>query len=390
MTLQRAAGLGRRVWPPVFLCAVLVVVWLVFQAINSQYWTSVAVKLFITLIVVLGLQMFSGNSGVLSFGHVAFMAVGAYTSALLTIPVALKQISFPGMPHYLKSWIFPAHFGTLEGILVGGGFALVFAILTAPPVVRLSGVAAGIATLAIIVIVNVFINQTPSVTNGTETMIGVPLTTTLSLVAIWSLIFVVVAYAFQQSQIGLRLRASRENERAARSIGIRVTHERAVAWIVSGFVVGIAGALYGHYFTTFSGTDFYFNNGLDLVLLTVAMLVVGGMTSVTGAVVGCLAVTLVYTVFNRWEITGYFGYTPPSGVSNLAVAVTLLVALILRPNGLMGGREIPWPADWRLPGSWRRGGGAEAARPPVAGETDRPAPALPAEGQIQSPAGSAE
>lgn len=379
----------RRIWPPLLLCALVLVTWIVFQSIGSQYWTSVAVKLFITLIVVLGLQMFSGNSGVLSFGHVAFMAVGAYTSGLLTTPTALKEISFPNMPHYLRSWIFPAHLGTLEGVLVGGGFALVFAVLTAAPVVRLSGVAAGIATLAIIVIVNVFINETPSITNGTETMIGVPLTTTLSSVAIWSLIFVAVAFVFQQSRIGLRLRGSRENERAARSIGIKVTWERAVAWILSGFVVGVAGALYGHYFTTFSGTDFYFNNGLDLVLLTVAMLVVGGMTSVTGAVVGCYAVTIVYTIFNRWETTGYFGYTPPSGISNLAVALLLLIALIKRPNGITNGREIPWVTDW----NWGRIKGGRDGRAPRAAsgtESDALAPKLPTEGKIQTPAGPAE
>lgn len=386
--LNRATAGLQRVWTPVVLCAVLLITWLVFQQINSDYWTSVAIKFFITLVVVLGLQMFSGNSGVLSFGHVAFMAVGAYTSALLTIPTALKQISFQSMPHYLKSWIFPTHLGTLEGILVGGGFALLFALLTAAPVVRLAGIAAGIATLAIIVIVNVFINETPSVTNGTETMIGVPLTTTLGSVVIWSLIFVVVAFAFQQSRIGLRLRASRENERAARSIGIRVTRERAWAWVISGFVVGVAGALYGHYFTTFSGTDFYFNNGLDLVLLTVAMLVVGGMTSVTGAVTGCFVVTIVYTFFNRWVVTGYFGYSPPSGTDNLAVALLLLLALIARPRGLVP-REIPWFTQW-TPSRLRSRGVRAPERPAVAAETDLPAPSLPPEGQVQTPAGSAE
>jgi branched-chain amino acid transport system permease protein len=384
--LSKAEGVVRRVWPPIVLCVALLVTWLVFQGINNVYWTSVAVKFFITVIVVLGLQMFSGNSGVLSFGHVAFMAVGAYTSAFLTIPLALKQISFPHMPHFLRSWIFPTQLGTLDAVLVGGGFALAFAILTAAPVARLAGVAAGIATLAIIVIVNVFINETPSVTNGTETTIGVPLTTTLSSVAIWSLIFVVVAFAFQQSRVGLRLRASRENDRAARSVGVRVIRDRAVAWIISGFVVGVAGALYGHYFTTFSGTDFYFNNGLDLVLLTVAMLVVGGMTSVTGAITGCFVVTIVYTIFNRWETVGYFGYTPPSGISNLAVAVLLLLALIARPRGLTNGREVPWVRDWNLRRIWSRRA-REEERPAVAADTDGPAPALPADGQIQTQAG---
>lgn len=349
----------RRVWVPLSLSVLLLVTWLVFEQINSAYWSTVAARLFLTLGVVLGLQIFSGNSGVLSFGHTAFMAIGAYTSALLTMSTAMKQLNLEEMPHFLSSWIFPAHFGVIAGTLVGGGFALAFAILTALPVSRLAGIAGGIATLAIVVIVNVFINQTPSVTKGTETMIGVPATTSLTAIMIWGVIFVFVAFAFQQSKIGLRLRACRENQRAAQSVGVRVTYERAVAWMLSAVVVGIVGALYGHYFNTFNATDFYFNNGLDIVLVTVAMLVIGGMTSVTGAVVGCYAVTLVYTVFDRWAVSGYFGYTPPSGIANLAAAAMLLLVLILAPAGLSRGRELPWPSEWHLP-AWlarRRGSG---------------------------------
>lgn len=342
---------ARRVWVPLSLSFLLVVTWLVFEQIHSSYWTTVAARLFLTLGVVLGLQIFSGNSGVLSFGHTAFMAIGAYASALLTMSTAMKQLNLEEMPHFLSSWIFPAHLGVIEGTLVGGGFALAFAILTAAPISRLSGIAGGIATLAIIVIVNVFITQTPSVTKGEETMIGVPATTSLLAIMVWGVIFVFVAFAFQQSKIGLRLRASRENQRAAQSVGVRVTRERSIAWMLSAVVVGITGALYAHYFNNFNATDFYFNNGLDIVLVTVAMLVIGGMTSVTGAVVGCYAVTIVYTVFDRWSVSGYFGYTPPSGIANLAAAAMLLLVLILAPVGLSRGREIPWPSEWHLP-SW--------------------------------------
>ena len=352
--LRKLESLGRRSWPPIFLSLLFLLTWAVIENVNSAYWTDVAVTLFLTLIVVLGLQIFSGNSGVVSFGHVAFMAIGAYTSALLTMPTAIKQFTFPTMPHFLKSWIFPAHLGALEGTLIGGGFALVFALITAAPIARLAGMAAGIATLAIIVIVNVFASQTPSVTNGTASIIGVPLTTTLLSVTVWAVIFVFVAFAFQRSRVGLRLRASRENRRAAQSVGVRVTVERAIAWTLSGFVVGVAGALYGHYFITFSPSDFYFNNGLNIVVLTVAMLVVGGMTSVTGAVVGCYVVTIVYSFFSRWEVSGFFGVTPPSGTSNLALSLLLLGVLILRPGGLTGGREITWPTDWNVDGLWRR------------------------------------
>jgi branched-chain amino acid transport system permease protein len=124
--------------------------------------------------------------------------------------------------------------------------------------------------------------------------------------------------------------------------------ERAVAWVLSGFVVGVAGALYGHYFVTFGPDDFYFNQGFNIVLVSIAMLVVGGMSSVTGAVAGCYFITVIYEAFRRWEVNGLGGVRPPSGTANFVLAAILLATLILRPRGLTGGKEIPWPGDWSL------------------------------------------
>jgi branched-chain amino acid transport system permease protein len=348
--LQRAEPLARRIWPPFFLSTIVVITWVLVDNFGDVVYTATAVKMFLMLMIVLGLQIFSGNSGVLSFGHVAFMAIGAYSSALLTIPTEIKKFTYLTMPHFLKYWIFPAQLNWLEGTLAGAGFALVFALITAAPIVRLNGVAAGIATLAILVIVHEFDYQTSAVTRGTSTQIGVPTTTTFLSVLCWALIFIGVAFAFQQSRFGLRLRASRENERAAKSVGVRVPVERAIAWTISGFVVGVAGALYGHYFGgTFGPDDFWFNNGFNIVLLSIAMLVVGGMTSVTGAVVGCYFITIIYEAFRRWEVNGLGGATPPAGTANLVLALVLLLTLILRPKGLTGGKEVPWPTEWRLP-----------------------------------------
>jgi branched-chain amino acid transport system permease protein len=349
--LRRVEPLARRVWPPFFLCLVIVITWVLVDTFGDVVYTDTAVRMFINLMIVLGLQIFSGNSGVLSFGHIAFMAVGAYSAALLTIPPEIKQFTFLTMPDFLSSWIFPAELSALEGTLAGAGFATIFALLFAAPIVRLAGVQAGIGTLAILVIVFNFNIFTSAITRGTSTMIGVPKTTTFLSVLIWALIFIAVAFAFQQSRGGLRLRASRENEPAAKSVGVRVSVERAVAWVLSGFVVGVAGALYGHYFVTFSPFDFYFG----LTFLTVAMLVVGGMTSVTGAVAGCYLLTVVNELFRRWEVNGLGSVQPPSGTANLVLAFVLLAALILRPKGITGGKEIAWPGDWRLPSiRWSR------------------------------------
>jgi branched-chain amino acid transport system permease protein len=342
--------LARRGWPPLFLAALVVVTWALVDSFGGIVYHDIAVKMFVMLMIVLGLQVFSGNSGVLSFGHVAFMAVGAYSSALLTIPTAIKTFTYLSMPHFLKYWVFPAQLNALEGTLAGAGFAMLLALLTAAPIVRLTGVAAGIATLAILVIVHEFDYQTSAITRGTSTQIGVPATTTLLSVMVWALIFIGVAFAFQQSRFGLRLRASRENERAAKSVGVRVPVERAIAWTISGFIVGVAGAQYAHAFGgTFGPDDFFFNNGLNIVLLTIAMLVVGGMTSVTGAVVGCYFVTVIFESVRRWEVNGLAGVTPPAGTSNFVLALVLLLTLVARPGGLTRGREIPWPTEWRLP-----------------------------------------
>jgi branched-chain amino acid transport system permease protein len=358
-SLRDLEAFARRIWPPLFLCVLVVASWALVEAFDSVVYTRTTVLMFLVLIVVLGLQIFSGNSGVLSFGHVSFMAVGAYTSALLTIPTAIKEFTFLTMPDFLKSWVFPAELGALEGTLAGAGFAALFALIMAAPIVRLSGVPAGIATLAVLVIVNVFLIQTTSITRGTSTMIGVPQTTTFLHVMVWVLVFIAVAFVFKTSRFGLRLRASRENERAAKSVGVRVPVERAIAWVLSGFVVGVGGALYGHYFVTFAPGTFFF----DLTFLTIAMLIVGGMTSVTGAVVGVYFLTFVNELFRRWEVEGLGGVQPPSGTAGLVLAFVLLLTLILRPKGITEGREIPWPGDWRRPGRLRGPVTAEAAAP---------------------------
>jgi branched-chain amino acid transport system permease protein len=351
MRAAHVATYGRMLWPPFALASLLVVTWWLVDAYGGTTYEAYGVRMFLNLLVVLSLQIFSGNSGVLSFGHATFVAMGAYFSALLTIPKDQKTFQFLTMPHWLSSWIFPAQLSPFEAILAGAGFAMLVAALLAPPIVRLTGVGAGIATLAILVMDNVFNVQTTSITRGTSTLIGVPLTSTFVSVLVWALIFLGVAYVFKQSRFGLRLRASRENVRAAKSVGIRVGRERAIAWILSGFVAGAAGVLYGHWFVTFSPGDFYINtNGIDLVILPIAMLVIGGMGSVTGAVIGCYFVTIVYTFFNRWEVDGFSGTvrTVPSGTANLMLAATFLVVLVLRPRGLSGGRELTWPLDWRM------------------------------------------
>jgi branched-chain amino acid transport system permease protein len=340
-TSQRLETIGRVLWVPAILCALLWVVYMLAQFALSAEYQGIALNMLITAVLVLGLQVFSGNSGILSFGHISFMAIGAYVSALLTIPPAIKKATFVDMPGFLH-WILTAELGTLESTVIAGACAAVFALIVATPIVRLRGVPAGIATLALLVIVYTFNVQTTSITRGTSTMIGVPSTTTITSALVWASIAVVIAFGYQASRRGVRLRASRENEAAARSVGVNIPFERGVAWVLSAFMMGVGGALYGHYIIAFSAGEFYFAATFTIVL----MLVIGGVTSVSAAVVGTIFITVVQEVLRRLENGPLNGDYP--GFTELILAAILLLVLIWRPRGLTAGHEIPWPGDWEI------------------------------------------
>ena len=227
----------------------------------------------INLILVVGLYVFVGNSGVFSFGSIGFAAIGAYTAGLLVIPSDQKAILQPDLPGFIAE----TSFGSVGATLMGGLVAALVAAAFAIPLMRLSGLAAGLATFAMLVIIRTVANSWTEVTNGAAGLSGIPVTTSKNAALLWALMAIVVGFAFQSTGLGLRLRGSREDDVAARSLGIGVRTERRVAWVVHGFIMGVGGGLYGQYLGSFNASFFY----LALTFTTLAMLVVGGITSLS-------------------------------------------------------------------------------------------------------------
>jgi branched-chain amino acid transport system permease protein len=161
-------------------------------------------------------------------------------------------------------------------------------------------------------------------------------------VLVWAVIFMLVVFAFQESRWGLRLRASREDEIAARAYGVGVYNERRAAWVLSAFVMGIGGALYGQFLGTFDANAFY----LDITFLIIAMLVVGGRNSLAGAVIGSLFISIIAEALRHVESgfnISFIHLRGRPGIAALGLGAIMLGTLIWRPNGLTGGREITWP-----------------------------------------------
>jgi branched-chain amino acid transport system permease protein len=330
---------AERAWPAAALVALVLVAYDVVAWLGSDQLDRVATTSAINLLIVVSLYMFIGNSGVFSFGHMAFAAIGAYSTALCTIPVGRKKVT---LTHSYETLI-GLHLGTVPALLVAGLIAAVFAAVIAVPLMRLSGIAAGLATFAVLVIVNVVANNWKGVTNAASGMNGIPTVTSLGNVLPWVVVAIVVAYLLQTSRTGRRLRASREDEVASRALGIGVFNERRVAFVASAFFSGVAGGLLAQYLGSFTANNFYLNNSF----IVLAMLVVGGMNSLSGAVVGVMFISIVQELLLRVQDNGVhvgpLDFDGRPGLQQMCLAAIMLAVLIKRPSGLTGNREWPLP-----------------------------------------------
>jgi branched-chain amino acid transport system permease protein len=153
------------------------------------------------------------------------------------------------------------------------------------------------------------------------------------------------------------LRASQDDLVAARASGVAIYRLRLLALAISAFFVGVSGVLMGHYLGTLSVRAFW----LDTTFLTLAMLIIGGRMSVAGAVIGVLSVRFLVEALRQLEQGVSVGDTAlslPDGTQEVALAVGMVLFLVLRPAGLMQGRELQWPVSW-----FRRGPPASEVDP---------------------------
>jgi len=288
----------------------------------------------LSLTAIAAIGLYSGNSGILSFGHLAFMGVGAYASALLTLPAAVKGATLPALP----AWLQTIELGLWPATVLAVLLTLVFAMLVGFAIWRLDGSAATIATLSLLIVMHGILIGWRDVTRGAQTFFGVPRTTDIWMAGIACILALIVARLYRDSAGGLRLRAARDDAVAAAAIGIDFPRERFWALVISAGLMAIAGALLAHFLGAFSPKKFYFVDTFFLL----AMLIVGGMATVTGAILGAATVTLVTEILRRFESgVELFGVQLPQvfGTTQIGIGVLILLALMRRPDGLSGLKE---------------------------------------------------
>ena len=308
---------------------------------GTLMFKRIVITLFINLTLVLGLQVFMGNSGILNFANVGFMGIGAYASVLFSMTPQAKSFGLPDLYPILAD----VHLPFLPSLLIGGAIAGLLAAVFSFPLMRLSDAAAVITSFALLVVIHTVLVHWNAVTNGPQTLFGVTRHTTLWTAAVWGAGLIALAYWFKESRVGLQLRASRDDRHAAATIGVNIVVVRWAAFTVNAFVAGIGGGLWAHFITSFSPAAFW----LKETFVILAMLVIGGPGSVSGAVVGTLVVSAVFEglrgVENAINIKQLFA-APVVGMTEIFLAIAMIVILVLRPTGIMKGRELRW-AGWR-------------------------------------------
>lgn len=342
--------------------ALLVAVAVGLTLVFGKSGERIAVQLCVNVAAVVALGIYCGNTGIVSFGHGSFMMIGAYLSGILTMPAALQRTSLPNLPdflaaHELSLWL------ALPCVVIAG---LVFAAVSGVAIARLTGASAAIATLGLLIIMHSIAIGARDITRGSQTFFGVPRVADLTFVLGVAIVFIILARLYRESSMGLFARAVRDDSDAAGALGINPRSTRFLSWCASGILATIAGALYGHMLGAFSPASFY----LGLVFAQIAMMIVGGMASVGGAIVGVAAITLLQDTVRQFE--GGFellGLAVPAvfGLTTVALGLAILLVIWMRPSGIVGSFELGPSASSRLTGLIGKAM-SPAQAPPIAQE----------------------
>ena len=334
---------------PLLLAAMLLLLTLLLSSIGSAGLQRTGTETLIRVVAVVGLYVFIGNAGVISFGHVAFVGIGAYAAAWTTMDPAIKQYVLTGLPLWLRQ----SSMHWLTATTLSGALAAAVSLVVGAVILRLAGIAASIATFALLAIFNVIYSNWDSVTAGTSSIVGIPNSVGLWQSAAFAVGAVWLAHLYSQSSHGLALRSVREEPVAAASCGVRAYSELLWAFVLSAFICGVAGGLDAQYLGVVNPDAYYLGRSFTLL----AMLVVGGVRTLTGAVTGVLLLSALTELLNRLESGVHWGsltLSLPAGAQEIVVGVLMILILILKPRGLVGAREWQW-GGWTWP-RWLRSG----------------------------------
>jgi branched-chain amino acid transport system permease protein len=297
------------------------------------------------------MNLVNGFCGMFSLGQAGFMAIGAYTVAIFTVPVELRPDVFYVEP--MNPFLVNIEMPFPLAMLLGGVFAAVFAFLIGFPVLRLRGDYLAIATLGFSEIIRVVFTNLQTITNGSLGIKNIPTLSDMTSIYFVLIVVVVIMALLLSSSFGRAIKAIREDEIVAESLGINLLKHKMIAFIGSGFFAGIGGGLYAAFLGTVDPKNFMFILTFNFLLI----IVLGGLGSISGTVIAAFIVTYgleAMRFFDEPLIIGSF--TVPlfkPGLRMVLFSALLMVIVIFWQRGLLGKTELTWNRIFGLPGRIR-------------------------------------
>jgi ABC-type branched-chain amino acid transport system, permease component len=320
---------------------VVILLLILFVFFANNYLDSYVVRILnlCAIYVVLGLSMnlINGFTGLFSLGHAGFMAVGAYTTALLTMSPDVKAQNFFMVPLIkpLDSICLPFFIA----LLLAGILSAIVAFFIGAPVLRLKGDYLAIATLGFSEIIRIIFTNTQNITNGALGIKGIPDTTNLWWTFGVAVFTVIVMVLLISSSYGRALKAIREDEVAAESMGISLFKHKVLSFMIGAFFAGVGGGLLGNLLGTIDPLMFRFILTFNILLI----IVLGGMGSITGTIISAFVITTAGEALRFLDESMDLGFVVIPGIPGLRMVVfsgLLIIVVLFFSNGLMGNKEF--------------------------------------------------
>lgn len=286
---------------------------LVQVGIIDAYLQATMVTICVNIILAVSLNLVTGFTGQFSLGHAGFMAIGAYSTALITMSM-------------------PTVLGFILGLLVGAILAALVGFLIGLPTLRLRGDYLAIATLGMAEIIRVLLLNF-EFSNGAAGLSGIPQFVNWNWLFVLTAGTIVLISNFLNSRHGRDCIAVREDEIAAESIGVRSTQAKTLAFSVGAFFGAIAGGVYASYFYFIKPDLFGFMQSINILVIVV----LGGLGSISGSIIAAILLAVVSTLLQ-----------PFPEIRMILYSLVLVVLMVFRPQGIMGSRELSLSLFFKL------------------------------------------
>ena len=322
------------------LAFVAIIVLLDTDTIGDNYVRRVLNLAAIYTIASVSMNLVNGFTGLFSLGQAGFMAIGAYTVAIFTVPVKYRDAIFYIVPQ--NPVIANIQLPFFVALLLGGLIAALVAILIGMPVLRLKSDYLAIATLGFSEIIRIIFTNTKTITNGALGIKSIPQMPTMWVffgVAIASVLFIVLLI---NSSYGRAFKAIREDDIAAEAMGINLFKHKVLSFAIGAFFAGVAGGLLASLLGTVDPKQFYFVFTYNFLLI----IVLGGMGSISGTVIASFVVTVGLEVLRFFDSPlTLFGVNIPifrAGLRMVIFSALLMILVLFFSNGILGQRELSW------------------------------------------------